>query len=119
MSCANPTGRGSAVALTIPVDHIRFLRSVFQMARSGIKDELAEYPDTLREPTQLHREEAVYRRLLMALDELVVVPDRDLRTVLGDLVQIIDQDNEYERVISEHEALCGLLGQIQGPARRS
>ncbi|HWM54716.1 MAG TPA: hypothetical protein VNO20_04935 [Solirubrobacterales bacterium] len=112
MANQNPTGSGHAVALTIPADQVRFLRSLFEMARDGIKDELERYPDKLREPTRLHREEAVYGRLLTALDECVIVPDSDVRAVLRDLAQIIDADNEYERVIAEHQALHGLLGQL-------
>jgi hypothetical protein len=33
MASENPTGRGSAVALTITADQVRFLRSVFRMAQ--------------------------------------------------------------------------------------
>jgi hypothetical protein len=44
----------------------------------------------------------------------VIVPDNDLRTVLGDLAQVIDSGNEYSRVVTEHEALHGLLGQLRG-----
>jgi hypothetical protein len=116
MANENPTGRDPAVVLTIPADQVCFLRRVFEMARDGVRDELAQYPDQLREPSRLRREEAVYGRLLVALDEHVVVPDRDVRAVLGDLAQIIDADNEYRRVVAEHEALHGLLGQIEGSA---
>ncbi len=73
------------------------------MARDGVRDELAQYLDRLREPSRLRREEAVYGRLLAALEERVIVPDRDARTVLGDLAKIIDADNEYRRVVTEHE----------------
>jgi hypothetical protein len=114
MATENPTGAGDAVALTIPADQVRFLRSVFRMAQDGIKDELENYPKQLGDPTRLRREEAAYGRLLMALDELVIVPDDDLRTILRDLAQTIDAANEYERVISEHEALYGLLEQVGG-----
>jgi hypothetical protein len=113
MANENPTGAGDAVALTIPADQARFLRSVFRMARDGIRDELASYPKQLGDPTRLRREEAAYGRLLVALDELVMVPDRDVRAILRDLAQMIDVANEYERVVSEHEALHGLLGQIK------
>jgi hypothetical protein len=114
MADENPTGRGSAVALSIPADQVCFLRSTFRSARAGIRDELREYPKQLKEPTRLHREDAAYGRLLAALDELVIVPDADVRVVVGDLAKIIDGSNEYERVISEHEALHGLLGQLGG-----
>ena len=113
MATDNPTGRGAAVALKLPADHIRFLRGVFEKARDGIDDELKEFSAQL-DPKRLHREHAAYGRLLTALDELVIVPDRDARDVVGDLIQVIDQGNEYERVLCEHEALHGLLAQLGG-----
>ena len=118
MADENPTGRGSAVALQIPADQARFLRGVFQMALRGIEDELADYPKRLKEPARLRREKAAYGRLLAALDELVIVPDADVRDVLGDLAGIIDRSNEYKRVVSEHEALRGLLEQIKAGKSR-
>ena len=90
MADENPTGRGSAVALSIPADQVRFLRGLFSSARAGVRQELKEYPKQLKEPARLHREDAAYGRLLAALDELVIVPDDDVRDVLGDLAQIID-----------------------------
>jgi hypothetical protein len=113
MADENPTGRNRAVALNIPTDHFRFLRSTFEKARAGVKDELEGFPDQL-DPERLQREEAAYGRLLTALDELVIVPDRDVRDVLADLAGIIDTGNEYRRVVTEHEALHGLLAQLRG-----
>jgi hypothetical protein len=114
MADENPTGRGSAVVLSIPADQARFLRSTFRSAQAGIRDELREYPKQLREPARLRREEAAYGRLLAALDELVIVYGRDVLDVLRDLAQVIDQGNEYSRVVTEHEALHGLLAQLRG-----
>jgi hypothetical protein len=116
MADQNPTGSGAAVALELPADDVRFLRSTFEKARAGVKDELEEFPSQL-DPERLRREEAVYARLLAALDELVIVPDQDALDVLGDLAQVIDQGNEYRRVASEHEALHGLLAQLRGECR--
>jgi hypothetical protein len=113
MANDNPTGRGHAVALKVPTDHVRFLRSTFEKARAGVKDELEGFPDQL-DPERLQREEAAYGRLLAALDELVIVPDRDVRDVLADLAGIIDTGNEHRRVVTEHEALHGLLAQLRG-----
>lgn len=113
MADQNPTGRGAAVALDLPVDHVRFLRGVFEKARDGISDELEEFPDQL-DPKRLHREHAVYGRLLTALDELVIVPDDDVCDVVGDLAGVIDRGNEYKRAVAEHEALHGLLDQLGG-----
>jgi hypothetical protein len=117
MADQNPTGRGAAVALDLPVDHVRFLRGVFEKASDGISDELEEFPDQL-DPKRLHREHAAYGRLLRALDELVIVPDHDVCDVVGDLAGVIDRSNEYERVISEHEALHRLLDQLKGGESR-
>lgn len=114
MANTDPTGDGSAVALTIPADQVRFLRGTFESALAGVCEELAGYPDGLGEPTHLRREEIAYGRLLVALDELVIVPDGDVRDVLSDLAGIIDRSNEYKRVISEHEALHGLLDCLKG-----
>jgi hypothetical protein len=113
MADENPTGRGSAVALSISADQARFLRSIFEKARAGVKDELEEFPDQL-DPKRLEREEAAYARLLAALNEMVIVPDRDVRDLVADLAEIVDQANEYSRVVDEHEALHGLLAQLGG-----
>jgi hypothetical protein len=114
MAKENPTGRGAAVALSIPADQVRFLRSTFEKARAGVREELREHPGSPSRAATLRREEDAYGRLLAALDECVVVPDADIRVVVGDLAKIIDGSNEYERVVSEHEALHDLLGQIGG-----
>jgi hypothetical protein len=103
MADENPTGRGSAVALSISADQARFLRSTFEKAQAGQLD-----------PKRLEREEAAYARLLAALNELVIVPDRDVRDLVADLAGIVDQANEYSRVVGEHEALHGLLAQLGG-----
>jgi hypothetical protein len=112
MSCAKPTEDGNAVALAILAKHRKFLRDLFEIARNGIREELAQYPQQLREPSRLHREEAVYDKLLAALDNGSIVADRDVRDVVRDLAEIYDRENEYQRVMTEHEALHGLLGQI-------
>lgn len=114
MADENPMGRGVAVALQIPADHVRFLRGVFQMALRGIREELDDYPKQLKEPARLEREEVAYERLLAALDALVMVPDADVRDVLADLAGIVDGGNEYSRVVEEHEALHRLLAQFGG-----
>jgi hypothetical protein len=118
MANENPTGPGSAVALKLPADHVRFLRDTFQSARAGVRDELRDYPDDLKDPDNLRREDAAYGRLLAALNELVIVPDCNVRDLVGDLAHIIDRGNEYNRVVAEHEALHGLHAQLGGGERR-
>jgi len=112
MATQNPTGDGDAVALTIPAEHRDFLHRLFEMARDGIHQEREEFPDALREPVRLGREEAVYDKLLAALDGEQLVIDADVRDVLADLAGMIDRENEYRRVIAEHEALLDLRAQV-------
>jgi hypothetical protein len=113
MAEPNPTGRGAAVALQFPAGHVRFLRETFEDAREGVRDEQAHAKQP-KDPERLRREEAAYGRLLAALDELVIVPDEEVREVLTTLAQVIDTSNEYERVVVEHEALANLIEQIDG-----
>lgn len=112
MAETNPRGDGCSVALTIPPDDLPFLGRIFGMALGGIRDELTEHPDALREPARLHREEAAYEKLLEALDAEEIVPDRDVLKVLTDLAETIDGTNEYERVVAEHAALLGVRDQV-------
>jgi len=112
MADQNPTGRGAAVALNLPADHVHFLRETFGDALDGVKDELESARP--KHPERLRREEAAYGRLLAALDELVIVPDDEILEVVASLVQIIDGSNEYSRVVAEHEALYGLHAQLTG-----
>ncbi len=112
MSYEKTMGVRDAVALQIEPSDRRFLRSVFAMARDGIRDELAAYPGQLREPQRLYREEAVYDELLAALERGSIEPSGDIRGVLDDLAATVDGANEYERVVAEHEALHGLRRQL-------
>jgi hypothetical protein len=116
MADQNPTGDGAAVALTIPPDDLKFLRSTFAMVRDGLREELVRFPDKLLEPERLQREVATYGRLLDALDalSLSVIPDRKVCEVVAHVAQVIDQGNEYSRVVAEHAALHGLLDQLAG-----
>lgn len=112
MARQNPTGGGARVALAIPSRHQEFLRRVFTSASAGVHDDLARFPDRVRNPDGLRREEAAYDALLAALDSGAIVATGDVRCVLCDLAVTIDRENEYERVVAEHAALLGLRRQI-------
>lgn len=112
MANTDPTGGGSTIALTIRSVDREFLRRVFTMARDGIRDELTKHPGPLATAARMRREEATYGALLQALSTGSIVPDRDARDVVRDLANVIDQSNEHPRVVAEHQALHGLLGQL-------
>jgi hypothetical protein len=117
MSCANPTGEGYALALSIPAGNLPFLRRVIHAARAGLKDDLDRFGDELQQPrSALLLEDAAYATLLVALDRRWVVPDEEVRAALSRLAESVDHDNEYARVIAEHDALHGLLAQLEGGA---
>jgi len=118
MAKENPTDGGRTVALTIPSKDREFLRRVFTMALDGIRDELDNYPDDLREPTHLHREEGIYERLLSGLAGESIVPDHYMRQMLRDLTEMNDRENEYARVVAEHEALLSLRKRLGEGKRR-
>jgi hypothetical protein len=84
------------------------------MARGGIRDELADHAEEVRDPACLRREESAYDALLAALDSGRLAVSADIRRVLGELAQMIDRENEYERVVAEHAALANLIGQSVG-----
>lgn len=113
MAEENPTGRGAAVVLNLPADQVGFLRGTFADAREGVQDELQHHPGDLKDPTHLRREETAYGRLLTALDECVIVADPDAHAVVRDLAEVIDQGNEYSRVVFEHDAFHGLLAVLE------
>jgi len=114
MAEKNPTGDGPSIALTIPPDDMRFLRSTFTMARDGVREELAQFGDRLQEPQRLLGQLATYGRLLVALGNLSIVPDREVRELVAHVAEVIDTANQYSRVVAEHGALHGLLDQIAG-----
>ena len=89
MADSNPTGGGDAVVLTISSKDLRFLRFIFEVAQGGIREELAENPHQLKDPSRLDRELAAYEKLLEALDSGSLVPDRDVIDVLRDLAEAI------------------------------
>jgi hypothetical protein len=119
MATENPTGGGAAVALSTPSRDRKFLRDLLTDVREGVRDDLTRFPEQVRNPATLHREEAAYEALLAALDSSSVVVSGDIRCVLCDLAMTIDRENEYERVVAEHASLLGLRrGQFSVGAER-
>ena len=117
MSCINPTGGGDAIRLKIPAGNLPFLRRVFGALVEGIKDDLDNHRRELRQPqTSLLMEQRVYGWLLAAVE--TGSADRGhlpaMRGVLKGVSEIIDAGNEYDRVVFEHDALAGLVRQLEG-----
>jgi len=92
-----------------------FLEKVLTMARDGVREELSAHASELLEPEELRFEEAAYGRLLAALRGDPVVPDAETNGVLAVLAEMVDESNEYGRVVAEHGALRGMLGALGHP----
>jgi len=115
MAVENPTRDGRVVTLTIPAGNEAFLRRLIGAAHDGLGEDLDEHAETLERPLgDALREEMALLALLEALEEGEVVPGPELRATLARLAEAVDRDNEYDRVVAEHDALAELRGQLEG-----
>jgi hypothetical protein len=115
MATENPTGDGRAVPLSIPAGNEAFLRRVIGAARDGIREDLERHGDQLRASrSELLLEETAYAAVLGGLDLGRIVADDEIRAALRRLAESVDRENEYERVVFEHETVAGLLDQLGG-----
>lgn len=112
MANENPTGNGSPVALVIPGHHVDFLRNALSACKEGIDGDL-ESLDRHPQRPRAERETAAYGRLLNALETSTIMPDEDVIRVLTELAEQTDASNDYQQVILEHRALCGMLAQME------
>jgi aspartate carbamoyltransferase catalytic subunit len=116
MSCHHSMDADHAVAVRVPTRHAKFLRESLDACRDSLLADLAT-PDQLRDPQRARHEADAYGRLLKSLDTCVIVPDADVLYVLRALADSVDNANDFTRVVFEHRAFCGLLGQIEGGER--
>jgi hypothetical protein len=116
MSCSQPTGGGTAVALDLPDSQGKILRSTLTSCLEGVSDDL-KWPERLPDPGRARREADTYERLLTALDVgAISLPDEEAREAVEVMVLSIERDPDYAQVIAEHDALHGLLGVLEGVA---
>lgn len=114
MAIQNPTGDGAGITLSVRPCDRAFLRRLFAAARDGLRDELDRFAGQLREPTsQLLGEQAAYDQLLDGLSGSPVFPSAAMREAVAALARAIDRENQYLRVVAEHDALHGLLVQVE------
>ena len=114
MADQNPTGGGRAVPLDLPVPQVMLLRQTLTSCLIGVKGDLARAGETPN--AERAREEAgAFRRLLRGLHRgEVLVPDEPAREAVATLAAEADRENNYADVVTEHDALHGLLGALEG-----
>jgi hypothetical protein len=113
MAGQNPTGDGVAVALEFSPRNVAILRPILEMVREGAQDDFSTPPVAGR-PEIARADEHAYRVLLSALDHGAIVPAPHICRALGELAGSVDEANEYERVVAEHDALADLRRKVCG-----
>jgi hypothetical protein len=116
MADQNPTGGGRAVPLDLPKPQVVLLRQTITSCLVGVKGDLAR-SDSMPNAKRAGEEATVYQRLLRGLNRgEVVVPDEPACQAVATLATEADRENNYARVVGEHDALHGLLSALQGRA---
>lgn len=97
------------VQVLIPPPHVHFLKACFRAARDGRLADMAANPDDATR----RREADAYDALLAATHSYTLTPTEPVLRALRELAEVVDADNEHQKVVLEHQALHGLLGQLE------
>jgi len=116
MVSQNPKGDRPSVAVNLPDPQLVRLREIFSFCLGGVQEDL-KAPGRLSGPEKARRDADAYQHLLVALDGGRLVPEPDIARAVREVAASVDLNNEYERVVTEHEALHGLLAQMEGGPR--
>jgi hypothetical protein len=105
-------GGGRPVRLDLPSPQVKILQSTLTTCLWGVRSDLRA-PHLVPDPAKACREADAFERLLAGLDcGEVVVPDEAAREAVEAMAISVDQENNYARVVAEHEALFGLLARL-------
>lgn len=117
MADQNPKCGRRVVPLDLPAPQVVLLRRTLVSCLVGVKGDLA-MADSIPKADRGCREAHAFRRLLRGLRRgEIAVPDDPAREVIATLAIESDRENNYAEVVAEHDALHGLLGVLEGPAR--
>ncbi|HEY1853686.1 MAG TPA: hypothetical protein VGG40_03800 [Solirubrobacterales bacterium] len=111
MATDNPTGGDGTVALDLTDEQRRFLRGALADCRAGREDDLRTHPDHPN-ACRWRSNAAAYGRLIAGVDAGTIVPDAEVRRLIRELAEASDREEEYARVVFEHDALAALCEQI-------
>jgi len=107
------TPQGQPLALTIPPEHVGMLRGWFTACIEGRREDAEKEPEAEANAGRLAEAEA-FEQLLAALGTYTIIPTPTVCDALANLARAIDRDNKYAATVREHEAVHGLLAQIEG-----
>jgi hypothetical protein len=113
MASTDPTGGERAVPLSLPSAQANFLRKELAGLKADLEADLASHPD---DPAaeRWRASAAAYGRLLAGLEAGVIIPDAEVRCLVRGWTEANDREEQYDRVIFEHEALHALRSQLDG-----
>lgn len=104
---------GQPLALTIPPEHVGMLRGWFTACIEGRREDAEDEPGAEANAGRMAEAEA-FEQLLAALGTYTITPTPTMCDALAGLAHAIDRDNKYAATVREHEAVHGLLEQIEG-----
>lgn len=114
MASQHDTGDRATVPLEPPDSQAKILRDTLGICLDGVRGDL-KTPELMPNPERARREADAYERLLAALDQgSIALPDQEAREAVAVIVLAFEKDNEYPRLIAEHDALVGLLDLLGG-----
>lgn len=111
MADSDPMGGGETVAIALSDRQRQYLRRAIADCKAGREDDLQTHPDHPN-AGRWRTDAAVYERLIAGLDAGEIVPDAEVRRLASELAEASDHEEEYERVVFEHDAHAALREQI-------
>lgn len=111
MAGTDPMGGAAIVALNLTDKQRLYLRRVIRDCKAGREDDLRTYPEH-RRAGRWRADANAYTRLIVGLDSREIAADAEVRRLVRELALATDREEEYERVVFEHDALAALREQI-------
>lgn len=104
---------GAPILLAVDPRYVDFLRDHFAGIRAGLLDDLAHHTHQLRDAAG---DRIAVERLARWLAELdshrLIGAKAELQHVLVVHLRVVDEYNEYARVVEEHDAFAHLLAKL-------
>jgi hypothetical protein len=108
------SGPNFLVPTELPPAHVCLLQGILASYLRALLRDL-QRAERLPDPHAARRQSDACTRLLEGLERgFIAGPDRDACETLRGLVAAADKANNYSAVVAEHNALQGLLHQLEG-----
>jgi hypothetical protein len=111
MATGNPMGGDGIVALDLTDGQRQFLLGTLVSCRIGREDDLRTHPDHPN-ANRWRANAAAYGRLIGGIVTGWIAPDAEVRRHVLELAEANDREEEYERIVFEHNALTALCEQV-------